>query len=314
MRFSLWPTTMQSWPDLQTEAAHAAATGWDGVWVADHFMPSAEPVDQPMLECWSVLAALAVTVPGIRLGSLVTGNTYRHPAVLANAAATVDQLSGGRVVLGLGAGWQQNEHAAYGLDLYEAAERLSRLDEACAVLRLLFDESRASFAGRYFTLVDAPMEPKPAQAHLPLLIGGGGERVTLRIAARWADEWNVWGTPEILAAKGAILDRHCAQVGRDPGAIGRCAQVLVDLDGSAAGRESRVPTVSGSVAELEDLLGRYEAAGVGEFVLPDWNLGTGARRLDAIDRFLTEVAAPFRPPEAPAPGPGEPRAGARRSS
>ncbi len=299
MRFSVWPTTSQKLDDFMEVAGHAAGSGWDGIWVADHFMSAAEPVDTPMLECFTTLAALAVNVPRVRIGSLVAGNTYRHPAVLANMAATVDQLSGGRLVLGLGAGWQHNEHQAYGIDLPGVPERLARLEEACAVVRQLFDRPRGDFAGRYYQLTDAPMEPKAARAHLPLLIGGGGERITLGIVARWADEWNTWGTPDVLAAKGAVLDRHCQQAGRDPSTISRSAQVLVDLDGHGEQWRRPMPMVRGGVAELQELLGGYVDAGVDELIVPDWNLGTGTRRRDALDRFLDEVAAPFRPAPPP---------------
>jgi F420-dependent oxidoreductase-like protein len=295
MRFSVWPNATQSWSDLSEVAAYAASTGWEGVWVADHFMPSRGDLDSPLLECWSVLAGLAATVPGIRLGSLVAGNTYRHPAVLANIVATIDQLSGGgRVVLGLGSGWQENEHAAYGLDFYSTGERLARLEEACEVIHGLFKEKRATFDGRFYQLVDAPMEPKGT---VPLLIGGGGEKVTLRIVARWADEWNTWGTPDVLAAKGAVLERHCEAIGRDPSEISRSAQVIVDLDGDS--RLARpMPTLSVSPAQMQESLHAYVEAGVDEFIVPDWNHGTGQARRDFLDRFLTEIAAPFRTPVA----------------
>lgn len=298
MRFSIWPSTAQSWEDFQDAASHAAQTGWDGVWAADHFMPAVAPTGRPMLECFTVLSALAATVPRLRIGSLVAGNTYRHPAVLANMVATLDQVSGGRVILGLGAGWQENEHAAYGIEFFDVPGRLARLEEACAVVRTLLDDPKANFQGRFYTLTDAPAEPKPVQARLPLLIGGGGERVTLRIAARWADEWNTWGLPEVLAAKGAVLERHCEAIGRDPGEIARSAQVLIELEGPGPQSEMphrrAYPTASGSASELQDVLHAYEAAKVGEFILPDWNLGTGTGRRDAMDRFMEEVAAPFR--------------------
>lgn len=294
MRFSLWPSSSQTWADLQDAASHAAETGWDGVWLADHFMPNTTSGEGPVLECFTVLAGLATTIPRVRLGSLVAGNTYRHPAVLAKAAATLDHLSGGRAVLGLGAGWQENEHRAYGIELPDVKGRLGRLEEACEVLRRLLDDERTSFTGRYYRLVDAPLQPKPVQAHLPLLVGGGGERVTLRIAARWADEWNTWGTPDHLAAKAQVLDRHCEAVGRDPREITRSAQVIVYLDARGQQVDRPMPKVSGSVAQLQDLMGAYLEAGVGEFILPDWNLGTGSARRELMDRFLTEVAGPFR--------------------
>ncbi len=298
MRFSVWPSTAQSWEDFHDAAAHAARTGWDGVWAADHFMAPTSSVDRPMLECFTALSALAASVPRLRIGSLVAGNTYRHPAVLANMVATLDHVSGGRVVLGLGAGWQENEHAAYGIEFYDVPGRLARLDEACAVVRHLFDDKRSDFEGRFYTLADAPLEPKPVQPHLPLLIGGGGERVTLRIAARWADEWNTWGHPDVLAAKGAVLERHCESIGRDPAEIARSAQVLVDLEGTVQTYDMphrrAYPTASGGASELQDVLLAYEEANVGEFIVPDWNLGTGTARRDLMDRFMEEVAAPFR--------------------
>jgi F420-dependent oxidoreductase-like protein len=294
MRVSLWPTTSQSWEDLYDAASYAADSGWDGIWVADHFMPNRPAADGPTLECFSVLAGLATSVPGVRLGSLVAGNTYRHPAVLANMVSTIDVLSGGRMVLGIGAGWQENEHRAYGIEFSDVKGRLARLEEACAVVRGLLDGERTTYSGRYYELTDAPMQPKPVQAHLPLLVGGGGEKVTLRIAARWADEWNTWGTPDQLAAKGTVLDRHCEALARDPKEIARSAQVIVNLDGMGLPFDRPMPTVSGSAAQLQDAMGAYARAGVSEFILPDWNLGTGSARRDVMDRFLNEVAAPFR--------------------
>jgi F420-dependent oxidoreductase-like protein len=298
MRFSLWPSTAQTWEDFLDAATHAAATGWEGLWAADHFMPSAVSGEGPMLECFTVLASLATCVPSVRLGSLVAGNTYRHPAVLAKIASTLDRTSGGRVVLGLGAGWQENEHRAYGIGFFDVPGRLERLEEACAVIRHLLDDTRTDFEGRYYTLHDAPLQPKPVQAHLPLLVGGGGERVTLRIAARWADEWNTWGLPDHLAAKGSVLDRHCEAIGRDPKKITRSAQVLVDLDGTAR-HGPTMPSAAGSVTQLQELMGAYADAGVDEFILPDWNLGAGTARRDVMDRFITDVAGPFRERRAP---------------
>jgi F420-dependent oxidoreductase-like protein len=296
MRFSFWPSTSNPWEDLLASAVHAGATGWDGLWVYDHFMPTAG--DGPTLECWTVLSALAALVPSVRLGPLVCGNTYRHPAVLAKMASTLDHVSGGRAVLGLGAGWQENEHRAYGIEFFDVRGRLARLEEACAVVRHLLTDEPATYQGRFYTVTDAPLDPKPLQRHLPLLIGGRGEKVTLRIAAQWADEWNAWGTPDVLAQKGAVLDRHCEAIGRDPAEIARSAQVIVDLGGQPF--PEPLPTLRGSTAQLQEAMAAYAAAGVSEFILPDWNLGTGDALHDAMDRFLTEVAAPFR--EAPTTG------------
>jgi F420-dependent oxidoreductase-like protein len=297
MRFSVWPTTRQPWPDFMEISTHVEATGWDGIWAADHFMPAAPPLDAPTLECWTVLAALASIIPRVRLGSLVVGNTYRHPAVLANIAATLDQVCEGRLVLGLGAGWQVNEHEAYGLNLPSVPERLARLEEACAIVKGLLRQPRTTFEGKFYRVVDAPLEPKPVQENLPLLIGGGGERVTLRIAARFADEWNTWGTPEVLSHKASVLDRHCEALGRDPTTITRSAQAIVEpqvADVHTRPYPAAPARIGGTTEQLRDEVGRYREAGVNELIVPDWNTGRGQARQDFFDWFATEVAAPYR--------------------
>jgi F420-dependent oxidoreductase-like protein len=300
MQISLWPGAQQPWDVIRDLSRHAEATGWDGIWFADHFLPNTPDVGQPVLECWAVLAGLAATVPRLRLGSLVSGNTYRHPAVLANIATTVDHISDGRVVLGLGSGWQENEHLVYGIPYYDTRERLARLDEACQVIRALFEADRATFAGRFYQLRDAPLEPKPVHGRLPLLIGGGGEKVTLRIAARYADEWNTWGTPETLRHKIAVLERHCLDEGRDPAEIRRSAQALVfmsdDQDWLASRRAAGIdrPALIGTPLEIRAALEEYAEAGVDEFIVPDFNLGGSERKLATLDRFITEVAAGLR--------------------
>ena len=300
MRFSIWPNTTKPWADLVDLARHGEATGWDGVWIADHFMPNGDDVSAGMLEAWTTIAALAASVPRVRIGCLVSGNSYRHPAVLANMAATADQVSGGRIVLGLGAGWQENEHTAYGIPLYETKERLARFGETCAVIKSLLTEERTTFSGHHYTLRDAVCEPKGADGPIPLLVGGGGEKVTLRIAAEHADEWNVWGTPEVLAHKGAVLDRHCEDLGRDPATIERSAQGLLflsDDEGWLASQRDKgiaMPTLIGTPAQLVDVVGAYAEVGVDELIIPDFTLGPLERAKDTYDRFNTEVAASFR--------------------
>lgn len=299
MRFSVWPNISQPWEDVLTIARHAEHAGYDGVWAADHFMPNSPDVSGPVAECWTTLAALAAAVPRIRLGALVAGNTYRHPAVLAKMAATIDQIAGGRLVLGIGAGWQENEHAAYGIDFFTVKERLARLEEACQVIKALTTQERATFQGRYYTLADAPLEPKPAQQPLPLLVGGGGEKVTLRIAARYADEWNTWGTPDVLRHKMAVLDQHCADVGRDPKEIARSAQAMLFLSDDTdflervrggAGRA----TIAGNVDEVRAVVAEFAEAGLDELIVPDFTLGAMDRKLATLDTFITEIAPDFR--------------------
>lgn len=300
MRFSYWANPVQPWSDVLDTARHAEATGWDGVWFADHFMPAGGDDTGPTNECWTTLAALAASVPRVRLGPLVTGNTYRHPAVLAKMVATVDQISGGRMVLGLGAGWQENEHRAYGIDYSTVAGRLDRLEEACEIIVALFSADHTTFEGAAYRVVDAPLSPKPVQDPLPLLIGGGGEHRTLRIAARLAQEWNVWGTPEVLAHKGGVLARRCEEVGRDPGEIAHSTQALLYLSDDpvwlAERRDRDVgrPTVVGSPGEVTEIMAAYRDAGVDEFIVPDFNLFDLGQRRDVLDQFITEVAPALR--------------------
>ncbi len=296
MRFSFWPIASQSWDDVLTLARHVERTGWDGVWYADHFMPNTPDASDPCHEVWTTVAALAASVPRVRIGPLVAGNTYRHPAVVANMAATIDHISGGRLVLGLGAGWQENEHRAYGIELYTVGERLRRLEEACQVIKALFSEHRANLEGRYYRLENAPLEPKPVQDPLPLMIGGGGEKVTLRIVARFADEWNVWGDVGRLRQKMSVLDRHCETLGRDPAAIQRSAAVLVYLsDDPEFVKRIREepqarPSIAGNAAELADIVAEYARAGVDELIVPDFHMDLGTAKTEFLDRFIEEVA------------------------
>jgi F420-dependent oxidoreductase-like protein len=296
MRFSFWPMPAQRFEDVLHLARHVERTGWDGVWYADHFMPNAPDTSMPWPEAWVTLSALGAMVPRIRLGTLVTGNTYRHPAVLAKMAATLDHITGGRVALGLGSGWQENEHRQYGIPFYTVGERLARLDEACAVIRSLFRESKSTFDGKYYQLENASLEPKPVQNPLPLLIGGGGEQVTLKITARHADEWNVWGTPDTLAHKMAILDDHCRDLGRDPGEIRRSAVALLFMSDDRAHLERiraakpQQASLIGTPEEIRVLVSEYERIGVDELIVPDFTLGDMTQKTTTLDRFIKEVA------------------------
>jgi F420-dependent oxidoreductase-like protein len=296
MRLSFWPAPTQSYADVLALARHVEQTGWDGFWWADHFMADGKDTSGPWQESWTILSALAASVPRMRFGPLVMGNTYRHPTVLAKMAATLDHVSGGRVVLGLGAGWQENEHRAYGIPFYTLGERLARLDEACQVIKSLFANERTTFDGKYYQLTDAPLAPKPVQRPLPLLVGGGGEKKTLRIAARHADEWNVWGDPATLRRKNGILDGYCRELGRDPRQIRRSAVALLFLNDDKAFIENikqRVtgrPIIAGNLDEVRAIVRDYEAAGVDELIVPDFTLGQGKAKLDVLDRFIRGVA------------------------
>jgi len=311
MRFGLFTSMgMQTWEDVRDLWRHAEATGWDVACVTDHFMPNTRDREGAMLESWSTLAALAALVPRIRVGTIVLGNTYRHPAVVAKMAAQVDIISGGRLVLGLGAGWQENEHEAYGIPFHTMRERLERLDEACQVMRALWTQRRSDFAGRYYRLADAPLDPKPVQTpHPELMIGGGGERVTLRIVAQHADHWNVWGGPKVLARKGAVLDEHCGAVGRDPKAITRSGNMallitdskaeveqLADTIATRMGRhaaDARDTCLAGTPKQIRERLHELRAAGVGVLFIPTLFRPLPDLRRD-LDRFIAEIAPEFR--------------------
>ena len=303
MRFSIWPAPVWPWEEILELTRHCEATGWDGVYFADHFMPGTretrEPQDGPTMECWSAIAGLAAAVPRLRLGTLVSSITYRHPAVLANIAAAVDHIGGGRLLLGVGAGWQENEHGAYGIRLGSVKERLDRLEEAVQVLRGLLDEPRTTFHGEHFRITDAPNEPKPLQRPLPLLIGGSGEKRTMRIAARYADEWNAWTDPETLVHKRSVLHGHCEALGRDPAEIAISTQAFLFLsldEGWLAGKGAGLgrPTIVGTPSQVVDVVGRYQEAGCDELIIPDWTMGSMQRRIDTCDLFIEEVAAQFR--------------------
>ena len=296
MRFSFWPAPSKRYADVLELARHVEKTGWDGIWYADHFMPNAEDTSGPYAESWTTISALGALVPRIRIGTLVIGNTYRHPAVLAKMAATLDHITDGRVVLGIGSGWQENEHQQYGIPFYTVAERLGRLEEACQVIQSLFTQEKTTFAGKYYQLDAASLEPKPVQQPLPLLIGGGGEKVTLKITAQYANEWNVWGDVSKLRDKMAILDRHCETVGRDPADIKRTAVALLFMSDDEAYlekmRAARIEqaTIIGTPQEVREIVEQYAAIGVDELIVPDFTLGDKARTLATLDRFITEVA------------------------
>ena len=231
MLLSLWPTAQQPWDDIVAEVRHVDATGWDAVYVADHFMGDGGgfgAADTPTLECTAALTALAALTSSVRLGPLVLGNTYRHPAVVANWAVTLDHVSHGRAILGVGAGWQINEHHQYGIELPARGERVSRFAEACSVLRALLDEPPVTFRGEHYRLDEALCAPRPVQARLPLLVGGKGDRM-LGVVARHADHWNMWGLPDVLAERAAVLERNCERIGRDPSTVHRSTQALVML-------------------------------------------------------------------------------------
>jgi F420-dependent oxidoreductase-like protein len=218
--------------DEQPELTHA--------WLFDHFMPLGADPTGPCLEGWTLLAAFAARTQRIRVGQMVTGNTYRHPAVLANMGATVDHISNGRMDFGIGAGWNELEHTSYGIPLPAPGDRIRMLGEACEIIKRMWTEEAPTFEGRYYQVQNARCEPKPIQRpYPPFVIGGSGEKMTLRVVAQYAAVWNfAGGTVEEFTHKSAILDEHCAAVGRDSNEIARSIQHVVSYDDPGATRES----------------------------------------------------------------------------
>jgi F420-dependent oxidoreductase-like protein len=218
----LW-SQRTSWPAFRDAALAAEAAGLDSVWTWDHLLAIFGPWEQPIFEGWSLLSATAAVTSRIRLGLLVGANTFRNPGLTAKLATTLDHVSGGRAVLGIGGAWFEREHDAFGFDETWGSgvgERLDRLDEAVGLIRRLLDGERVSHRGRFYTLRDALCEPRPLQAHLPILIGGAGPTKTLRTAARYADLWNASAlTADRIESSVGILAEHCRAEGRDPAAI-----------------------------------------------------------------------------------------------
>jgi F420-dependent oxidoreductase-like protein len=205
---------------------------FEHAWLFDHFIPIAGDTSGPCLEGYTLLAAYATQVERLRVGLMVAGNTYRHPAVVAKMGATIDHISGGRFDFGMGAGWNELEHTAYGIPLYKPGERIDRFAEACEVVKLMWTQDAPDFAGKYYQLQGARCEPKPIQKpYPPFVIGGGGEQKTLRVVARYADIWNfAGGSVEEFEHKNHVLDGHCVAIGRDPASIVRSVQHRVAPD------------------------------------------------------------------------------------
>jgi F420-dependent oxidoreductase-like protein len=227
--------------DLRTIWRIADEAGFDHCWVYDHILPVKGDQHGPVFDGWTLLGAMAEATSRVRIGALVTGNSYRHPGQLAKMATTVDHLSEGRLEFALGAGWAEHEHLMLGLEYGTVGQRLDRLDEACQILKLLWTEDVVNFEGRHYSLAGAMASPKPVQRpHPPIWIGGRGERKTLRLAARYADAWNVSAreATEDIRLSG-VLDDHCAEIGRNPADVRRTVQLyyIGDVEGFLAAAE-----------------------------------------------------------------------------
>lgn len=294
--FQAW-STGASWRQLMAAGSAVADHGFETLWSNDHFLPAlgseavVGPVDGAVFEGWSILTGWAMTTKRVRLGCLVSGAGYRNPALLVRMATALDHASGGRAVLGLGAGWHEREHRMFGFPFPPIRERLDRLEEAAAICRGLLDGDRVTLAGRWFAVQGAVNDPRPVQERLPMVIGGSGEKRTLRIVARYADWWNADGNdPAEFARLSGVLDEHCAAIGRDPATIRRTigqlpplirprvadaqrrlAAILVGhgMPADLARRSAAADPYAGPVSAIVDRLGRMREAGA-SLVVFDW--------------------------------------------
>ena len=278
MRFGLQLWSQQTdWPGFRDAALAAEEAGWDSVWTWDHLNAIFGPWEQPIFEGWSVLSALGPLTTRIRLGLMVGANTFRNPGLTAKLATTLDHVSGGRAVLGIGGAWFEREHDAFGIDFGSGfGERLDRLDESVMLLRRLLDGERFSHDGRFYTMHDALCEPRPIQKRLPILIGGSGPRKTLRTVASRADAWNTSGTLDEVRGHLDILAEHGADIGRDIAMIEKSISFPIILRDDPAAAASvygallanngvtdmgKVPVLLGSPDEVADQLRPYAELG-----------------------------------------------------
>jgi F420-dependent oxidoreductase-like protein len=268
-----WPTLLERWQFFEK-------LGFDSAWNCDHLIQPSRPTG-PYLEAWTLLAALAVRTERVRIGVLVSSNTFRHPVLLAKEALTVDHLSNGRLDIGMGAGWYEPEHTTFGVDFPPTAERVARFREAIEVLDQMLRNDTTTYAGRYYRLREAPMRPRPVQQpRPPLMLGAHGPKM-LRVVAEHAESWNSFGTVDEMRQRNAILDEHCVAIGRDPHSIVRSLYIWPAM---------MAESPWSSVAAFEDMVSRYTTAGVNEFLVDV----TPETDLDVVERVAAEALPRLR--------------------
>jgi F420-dependent oxidoreductase-like protein len=257
LQFGLVTDQNMSWPTLVERWRLFESLGFDSAWDCDHYVQPSRPTG-PYFEAWTLLAGLAARTDSIRLGVLVSCNTFRHPALLAKEAVTVDHVSNGRLELGLGAGWYEPEHHQFGVEFPGASELVGRYREAVEIVDRLMRNDVSSYEGTFYQLHDAPMRPAPVQQPRPPLTLAAHKPKMLRIVAEYADRWNSFGSVEEMRERNTILDEHCADLGRDPSTIVR----------SLYGWAAMMPQDPWASADgFEDMVGRYRSVGVNEFLV-----------------------------------------------
>ncbi len=255
--------------------------------------------DGDVYECWSMISAIAAITKDIRIGSLVSPTTFRHPAALANTAATIDRISDGRLTLGIGAGWQVNEHLAYGVDLLEGKKRVDRFEEAIQIVASMLRNERTDFVGKHFSIVNAPCQPRPVQNPLPIMVGTGGPRMS-KIAAKFADEWNTWGHVATATDRVETFAQACRAVSRDWDDIHKSVQAmffLVDDQDTIEKIRKVAPgdrSIVGSNEYITDQIGQLIGLGFDEIIFPDFTLGKDLQtRLESYEKIRTQILNHF---------------------
>ena len=279
--FGIQTPQVRTWPEMLELWQRVEALGFDSAWLPDHLVPPFRP-DGPLLEAWTLLAALAARTERVRLGVLVSCNTFRHPPLLAKQAVTLDHVSDGRLELGIGAGWFAPEHEMFGIDLPGTPELVDRFREAVEVVDLLLRQDVTTYDGSYYQVRKAPFRPAPVQQpRPPLTLGAHGPKM-LRIVAEHADRWNSTGTVAEMAERNRVLDEQCAAVGRDPSAILRSHLYVAALLPDERPWDS--------LEAFRDFVGRFREVGVAEFLLqpppPD--------RFAIVERVVSEVTPEVR--------------------
>jgi len=282
LRLGIFTSQSQPWESVLDQWQTIEGLGFDCAGIVDHFMPTAGDEDGDFHEGWTLITALATLVPRIRVAVLVSGNTYRNPVLLAKQAVTLDHITGGRLDLGIGAGWFVREHEAYGWDLPPAGVRVDMLKESVQIIRSLVTQQRTTYDGTYYQLRDAPFQPKPVQEHLPIMIGAQKNRM-LRVVAEHADIWNVNHNPEKMTEFGKILDKHLADIGRDPATLRRSGFAFASVLGGDPFAD---------INTWRKHVNDYIAAGASEiyFRFPD---GASRKTLDQAAAILPELRQEF---------------------
>jgi F420-dependent oxidoreductase-like protein len=291
-----------TWEDTLSTIKVVESGHWHSLWYSDHFftpIPDAGLEDRPSLESWSMITATAAVTNRLRLGILVTGNTYRNPALLAKMAATVDQISNGRLILGIGAGWYEREHEAFGWEFPGVKERCDRLDEAVELIKILFTaEGPVDYNGRYYKLDKAYFSPACIQKpHIPIMVGGNGEKRTLRTLARFGDicnlNFNLPASPELFRHKMQVIKRHCEDIGRDPGEIKKTIHIPLRLENDEKKAEELRKrqgdwVLYGTASFIIDRIQQYKDVGVEEIIF-----GFVPSKPELYERINDEILSAF---------------------